>query len=201
MKQFDVVVVGSGHAGVEAGHVASRMACSVLMITVRWEHTAVMSCNPSIGGLGKGHIVKEMDILGGLMGQVADKSCIQFKRLNSSKGPAVRGSRAQCDKNHYSHLMRQELEKQKNITTLSAEVKALIFKNNICCGVVTDKDEKIYAKTVILSAGTFMRGILHIGAQKKQGGRQGEKATFGLSDQLKALGFPVHRLKPALLLA
>ena len=195
MKEFDVIVVGSGHAGVEAGYVSARMGCSVLMVTVNWQHTAFMSCNPSIGGLGKGHIVKEIDILGGLMGRMADKSCIQFKRLNSSKGPAVRGSRAQCDKSYYSSFVQKELEKQKNIKTLSAEVKALIVEKDRCRGVITHKGEKIKAKAVILSAGTFMKGILHIGDQKKEGGREGEKATFGLSDQLKSLGFPVHRLK------
>ena len=195
MNHFDVIVVGSGHAGVEAGYVSARMGCSVLMVTVHWKHTAFMSCNPSIGGLGKGHIVKEIDILGGLMGGMADQSCIQFKRLNSSKGPAVRGSRAQCDKKYYSLFVRKEMERHKNIATLSAEVKSLLIEKGHCRGVVTDKGEQIKGRTVILSAGTFMKGILHIGDQQKEGGREGEKATFGLSDQLKSLGFPVHRLK------
>ena len=195
MKPFDVIVVGSGHAGVEAGYVSARMGCSVLMVTVHWEHTAFMSCNPSIGGLGKGHIVKEMDVLGGLMGIAADKSCIQFKRLNSSKGPAVRGSRAQCDKSYYSSFVQKELEKHPLISTLSAEVKSLLIEKGQCRGVVTHKGETLRAKAVILSAGTFMKGILHIGSDKKEGGREGGKATVGLSDQLKSLGFPVHRLK------
>ena len=195
MKEFDVIVVGSGHAGVEAGYASARLGCSVLMVTVKWQNTAFMSCNPSIGGLGKGHIVKEIDILGGLMARMADKSCIQFKRLNSSKGPAVRGSRAQCDKIHYSTFMREALEKHPKIQVLSAEVKSLILEKKTCRGVITQDGTKIKAKAVILSAGTFMKGILHIGAQQKEGGREGERATFGLSDQLKSLGFPVHRLK------
>ncbi len=195
MKIFDVIVVGSGHAGVEAAYASARKNCSVLMVTVDWNRTAHMSCNPSIGGLGKGHIVKEMDILGGLMGRAADATCIQFKLLNSSKGPAVRGSRTQCDKDLYSAFVKTYLEKQKNISYLSAEVKSLLFEKNSCKGVVTDKGDKIRAHSVILTTGTFMKGLLHIGSQKKAFGRVGEKATEGLSDQLKSLGFPVYRLK------
>lgn len=195
MKIFDVIVVGSGHAGVEAAYVAARKGCSVLIVTVDWNRTAHMSCNPSIGGLGKGHIVKEIDILGGLMGRAADATCIQFKLLNSSKGPAVRGSRAQCDKNLYSAFVKTYLEKQENISYLSTEVKALMFEKNSCTGVITDKGDNIRARSVILTTGTFMKGLMHIGSQTKACGRVGEKATEGLSDQLKSLGFPVYRLK------
>lgn len=195
MKEFDVIVVGSGHAGVEAAYAAARRNCSVLMITVDWDRTAHMSCNPSIGGLGKGHIVKELDILGGLMARAADVTCIQFKLLNSSKGPAVRGSRAQCDKLLYSRFVKNYLSSVKNISSLSAEVKTLIFEKNKCRGVVIDKGERILAQAVILTTGTFMKGMMHVGSQKKSGGRVGEKATEGLSDQLKTLGFPVYRLK------
>ena len=195
MKNFDVIVVGSGHAGVEAAYAAARRGCSVLMITVDWERTAHMSCNPSIGGLGKGHIVKELDILGGLMGRAADATCIQFKLLNSSKGPAVRGSRAQCDKALYSCFVKSYLSSVENISSLSVEVKALIFEKNRCRGVITDKGEKILAGAVILTTGTFMKGMMHIGSHQKSGGRVGEQATEGLSDQLKALGFSVYRLK------
>ena len=195
MKRFDVIVVGSGHAGVEAAYAAARRGCFVLVITVDWERTAHMSCNPSVGGLGKGHIVKELDILGGLMGRAADTSCIQFKLLNSSKGPAVRGSRAQCDKDFYSAFVKEYLSSIKSISTLSAEVKSLVFDRNSCQGVITDKREKILAQAVILTTGTFMKGIMHIGSHQKSGGRVGEKSTEGLSDQLKALGFPVYRLK------
>ena len=195
MRKVDVIVVGSGHAGVEAAYAAARLGCSVLMVTVDWDRTAHMSCNPSIGGLGKGHIVKELDILGGLMGRAADATCIQFKLLNSSKGPAVRGSRAQCDKRLYSRFVKDYLASVKNISSLSAEVKALVFKKNKCEGVITDKGERLLSQTVILTTGTFMRGMMHIGSSQKSGGRAGEKATEGLSDQLKILGFPVYRLK------
>ncbi|MDE0119478.1 MAG: tRNA uridine-5-carboxymethylaminomethyl(34) synthesis enzyme MnmG [Bdellovibrionales bacterium] len=195
MEIFDVIVVGSGHAGVEAAYAAARRDCSVLIVTVDKERTAHMSCNPSIGGLGKGHIVKELDILGGLMGRAADASCIQFKLLNRSKGPAVRGSRAQCDKHFYSAFVKKYLFSLKEVSVLSAEVKTLVLDKNKCKGVITDKGEKILSKTVILTTGTFMKGMMYIGSEQKSGGRVGEKATTGLSDQLKTLGFPVHRLK------
>jgi tRNA uridine 5-carboxymethylaminomethyl modification enzyme len=195
MKKFDVIVVGSGHAGVEAAYAAARRGCSVLMVTVDWERTAHMSCNPSIGGLGKGHIVKEIDILGGLMGRAADATCIQFKLLNSSKGPAVRGSRAQCDKGLYSGFIKDYLSSVENISFLSAEVKALAFEQNRCTGIITDKEENISAQVVVLTTGTFMKGMMHIGSHRKSGGRMGEKATQGLSDQLETLGFSVYRLK------
>ena len=195
MKSFNVVVVGSGHAGVEAAYAAARRGCSVLIVTVDWERTAYMSCNPSVGGLGKGHIVKELDILGGLMGKAADATCIQFKLLNSSKGPAVRGSRAQCDKILYSSFVKNYLSSVENVSFLSAEVKSLHLEKGKCKGVITDKGEKIWAQAVVLTTGTFMRGLMHIGATQKSGGRVGEKATEGLSDQLKSLGFPVYRLK------
>ena len=192
---YDVIVVGSGHAGVEAGYASARKGCSTLMVTVDWQKTAHMSCNPSIGGLGKGHIVKEIDILGGLMPRMADKACIQFRLLNRSKGPAVRGSRTQCDKNLYSLFVRKYLEGVKNLSFLSTEVKALLIEKGQVKGVITDKGETIYSKAVVLTTGTFMRGLMHIGSHKNPGGRVGEKATEGLSDQLKTLGFPVYRLK------
>ena len=195
MKSFDVIVVGSGHAGVEAALAASRKGCSVLIATVDWEKTAFMSCNPSIGGVGKGHIVKEIDILGGFMGRAADLSCVQFKLLNSSKGPAVRGSRAQCDKDIYRQTVREYVASVPNISPISQEIKSLLFEKNQCKGVVTEKGDSLFSKTVVLTTGTFMKGLMHIGSLQKPGGRVGEKAVSGLSDQLKSLGFPVYRLK------
>ena len=192
---FDIIVVGSGHAGVEAALAASRLKFRVLIITVNWNKTAHMSCNPSIGGLGKGHIVKEIDILGGVMGRAADFSCIQFKRLNASKGPAVRGSRAQCDKEIYSAYIRDFVKQQKNISYLNNEVKSLIFEKNKCIGVKIDKGDSIFSKAVVLTTGTFMRAIMHIGSVKQAGGRMGDPSAVGLSDQLKSLGLKVYRLK------
>ena len=195
MKSFDVIVVGSGHAGVEAALAASRKGCSVLIATVDWNKTAFMSCNPSIGGVGKGHIVKEIDILGGFMGRAADLSCVQFKLLNRSKGPAVRGSRAQCDKDIYRQTVRDYVASVSNISPISVEIKSLLFEKEECKGVITAQGDSIYSQTVVLTTGTFMKGLMHIGSVRKPGGRVGEKAVSGLSDQLKALGFPVYRLK------
>ncbi len=192
---FDILVVGSGHAGIEAAGIAAQLGHKVLVVTVQWDRTGQMSCNPSIGGLAKGHIVKEIDILGGLMGRAADYSCLQFKRLNSKKGPAVRGSRMQCDKDIYSACMRKNLLKKPSLSFVSAEVKSLILKKNKCRGVITDKGESFLARVVILTTGTFMKGLMHIGSVQTPGGRVGEKATEGLSDQLKSEGFKVFRLK------
>lgn len=194
-NNFDIIVVGGGHAGVEAALVASRLGHETLLLTSSISTVAFMSCNPSIGGLGKGHIVKEIDLLGGFMAQAADKSCIQFKRLNQSKGPAVRGSRAQCDKNIYSTEVQKFLLSQNNLTVQEAEVKELILKNEEVKGVVLKEGSFIYSHSVILTTGTFMRGVLHIGDQRIAGGRVGEKATAGLSDQLANEGFAVTRLK------
>lgn len=192
---FDIIVVGGGHAGAEAALATSRLGHSTLLLTNSISTIAFMSCNPSIGGLGKGHIVKEIDLLGGFMGQAADAACIQFKKLNQSKGPAVRGSRAQCDKYIYSKQVQQRLLKQKNLIIKEAEVKKLILKNQKVEGVILKDDSKIFSHSVILTTGTFMKGVLHIGETKISGGRVGEKATVGLSDQLAKQGFLVTRLK------
>ncbi|MBE8221113.1 MAG: tRNA uridine-5-carboxymethylaminomethyl(34) synthesis enzyme MnmG [Bdellovibrionales bacterium] len=194
-NNFDIIVVGGGHAGVEAALAAARLGHSTLLLTGSIDTISFMSCNPSIGGLGKGHIVKEIDLLGGFMAQAADKSCIQFKKLNQSKGPAVRGSRAQCDKNIYSKTVQDFILKQKNLTVQEAEVKKLILKKSEAKGVVLKDDAEIFSSAVILTTGTFMRGVLHIGDHRISGGRVGEKATVGLSDQLVNQGFVSTRLK------
>ena len=191
----DVIVVGSGHAGVEAAYAAARLKLRVLVVTMDFEKTAFMSCNPSIGGVAKGHIVKEIDVLGGIMPRGADLSCIQYKRLNASKGPAVRGTRMQCDKDQYSFCVRTYLSKVPGVSYLSEEVESLIIEKNKCLGVVTCSGRNIKSRAVILTTGTFMRALLHFGSLKKQGGRMGEQGTCGLSLQLKSLGVKPYRLK------
>lgn len=194
-EQFEVVVVGAGHAGIEACLAASRLGLKTLMITTNIQRIGFMSCNPSIGGLAKGHMVREIDVMGGEMGRAADESCIQFKRLNSRKGPAVRGSRAQCDKDLYSSYMSQVLMSQENLTVMEGEVKDLCLKAGHCTGVRLSDGSIISSKATIITTGTFMRGVMHIGLEREEGGRVGDKATIGISDQLASLGFQVRRLK------
>ena len=193
--EYDAIVVGAGHAGVEACLAASRLGLKTLLVTSNIDRIAYMSCNPSIGGLAKGHMVREIDILGGQMGIAADLSCIQFKRLNASRGPAVRGSRAQCDKHVYSDLQTKTLREQENLSLLESEVKRLILNRNLCEGVVLQDGSEIRSKTVIVTTGTFMNGVMHFGLKQISGGRIGDKASVGLSDQIADFGFEVKRLK------
>lgn len=195
MREFDVIVVGAGHAGIEAALAASRLGQRTLVITTNLPRVGYMSCNPSIGGLGKGHIVREIDVLGGAMGEVADRTCIQFKRLNARKGPAVRGSRSQCDKDLYCAEMGQRLGSTENLTLVEGEAKSLILEGGRCRGILTDQDVRLEAQAVIITTGTFMNAVMHIGLERIAGGRVGDKATVGISDQLRALGFTVTRLK------
>lgn len=192
---FDVIVVGAGHAGIEACLATSRLGLETLVVTTNTDRIGYMSCNPSIGGLAKGHMVREIDILGGEMGRVADETCIQFKRLNSTKGPAVRGSRAQCDKEEYNKKMRSLLETTENLQVQKGEVKRLLLEGSVCRGVVLDDGSEIHSKTVVITAGTFMNGVMHIGLSREAGGRVGDQASVGLSDQLREFGFDVRRLK------
>ncbi len=195
MENFDVIVIGAGHAGIEASLVASRLGLSTLLLTNNLSRIGYMSCNPSIGGLAKGHMVKEIDILGGEMGIAADKNCIQFRRLNASRGPAVRGSRAQCDKDRYCDYMRERVQSCENLSVRELEARELIIDKSVCRGIVTSDGTKIFSKTVVLCAGTFMNAVMHFGLKQVPGGRIGDQATIGISNQLSSLGFKVSRLK------
>lgn len=194
-QKYDVIVVGAGHAGVEACLAAARLGLKTLMVTTNLDRIAYMSCNPSVGGLAKGHMVRELDVLGGQMGLAADETCIQYKRLNSSKGPAVRGTRVQNDKHRYSQYQTAILKNQENLDLLQGEVKRLILQGDLCAGVVLEDGSEIFSKSVVITTGTFMNGVMHIGLRQEAGGRVGDKASIGLSDQLAQFGFEVKRLK------
>ncbi len=192
---FDVIVVGAGHAGIEAALAAARLGCSTLVITLNLDHIGQMSCNPAIGGIGKGHLVKEIDALGGEMARAIDETGIQFRKLNTKKGPAVRASRAQADKALYRQRMKRRLETAAGITLYQGSVERLLLEGDRVCGVATQMGEEILGSTVVLTTGTFLNGLIHVGQKQVQAGRAGDFAATGLSEQLASLGFPVGRLK------
>ncbi len=194
-KVFDVIVVGAGHAGIEACLASARMGCSTLMLTLNLDHIGQMSCNPAIGGIGKGHLVKEIDALGGEMGRAIDETGIQFRVLNTKKGPAVRASRAQADKALYRQRMKRVLETCPNLTLRQGSVEALIVKSGKLHGVETQIGERFFGRKVILTTGTFLKGLIHIGDRNYSAGRAGDFAVHGLSESLVNLGFKVGRLK------
>ncbi len=194
-QQFDVIVVGGGHAGTEAALASARMGVNTLLLTHNIETLGQMSCNPAIGGIGKGHLVKEIDALGGVMATAIDKSGIQFRTLNSSKGPAVRATRAQADRSLYKSAIREVLEKQPNLTLFQQSCDDLIVEKNRVTGVVTQMGVKFKAKTVVLTVGTFLGGTIHIGMENFKGGRAGDPPSIALADRLRELPFRVDRLK------
>ena len=194
-QQFDVIVVGGGHAGTEAALAAARMGCATLLLTHNIETLGQMSCNPSIGGIGKGHLVKEVDALGGAMALATDEAGIQFRILNSSKGPAVRATRAQADRVLYKAAIRQRLENQPNLWLFQQAVDDLLLEGDRVVGAVTQVGVHFRAKTVVLTAGTFLNGQIHIGLERYGAGRAGDPAALSLSARLKELKLPQGRLK------
>ena len=195
MSNYEVIVIGAGHAGIEAGVASARMGCKTLMLTMDINSIGRMSCNPAIGGVGKGQLVKEIDALGGAMAKAADACGIQFRILNASKGAAVQSSRAQIDMDKYASFMKELVLNTENLQVKEAEVKKLIIKDNIVRGIVTQKGENIEAKCVVISPGTFLDGLIHIGLKHYSGGRINEPAAIGLADDLRSLGFNVLTFK------
>lgn len=194
-RSFDVIVIGGGHAGVEAAAAAARMGASTALVTHRFATIGAMSCNPAIGGLGKGHLVREVDALDGLMGRVADAGGIQFRVLNRRKGPAVRGPRAQADRKLYASAMQAEIRATENLTVIEGEAEDLLFDGSRVTAVVLASGDVFRAGSVVLTTGTFLRGLIHIGEVKIPAGRVGEAPSHGLSRALARFGFPLGRLK------
>src|ERR1700752_123911 len=194
-QEYDIIVVGAGHAGCEAAAAASNLGSRTLLITMNMQTIAQMSCNPAMGGIAKGKIVREIDALGGYSGIVTDLSTIQFRMLNRSKGPAMWSPRAQNDRVLFSIKWREMLEQTPNLDFYQDMVKALLIKDGKCTGVVTGLGHEIKAKSMVLTNGTFLNGIVHIGEKNFGGGRMAERAATGITEQLVSLGFESDRLK------
>ncbi len=195
MRHFDVVVVGAGHAGCEAAAAAARLGAAVAVVTLDRGTVAQMPCNPAIGGIGKGHLVAEIDALGGLQGWAADRAGIQFKTLNRSRGPAVWGPRAQCDKRRYQQVVRRVVGGLRGVTLVEAEVEGLLAEGARATGVIVRGGERIKARAVILTTGTFLGGVLHTGDERRPGGRLGERPSTALGESLSDLGLELRRFK------
>ena len=195
MITYDVAVIGGGHAGCEAALASARMGCRTILFNINLDSIALMSCNPAIGGLAKGQLVKEIDALGGEMGKVTDKTAVHFRMLNASKGPAVHSSRMQCDKQLYRLTMKAVVENQPNLYIRQAMIESLVIEDGTVIGVL-DQSEHFYgAKKVIITTGTFLNGLVHVGASQTPSGRAGELASIGLANNLKELGFDIGRMK------
>jgi len=195
MNNYDVIVIGAGHAGIEASLAASRLGCKTLLLTLGRETIGLMSCNPAVGGVGKGQLVKEIDALGGQMAKAADACGIQFRILNASKGAAVQSSRSQIDMERYKNYMREVVEAHENLFIQEAEVRKLIVKEAKVRGIVTDKEEELNSTCVIICPGTFLDGLIHLGLNHFSGGRINESASIALASNLKELGFNLLRFK------
>ena len=195
MNNFDVIVIGGGHAGVEAAAAASRMGAKTALITMKINTIGEMSCNPAIGGLGKGHLVREIDALDGIMAKAIDMSGIQFRMLNKSRGPAVQGPRSQADREMYKKAINNLLEKETNLSIYQSTIKDLKIENKTVCGVVLEDDKKFFSKSVVLTTGTFLGGIIHLGNDRISAGRIGDNSSVSLSKKIRSLNLPIGRLK------
>src|SRR6218665_2412846 len=194
-EEYDVIVVGAGHAGCEAAHAAATMGSKTLLVTMNLQNIAQMSCNPAMGGVAKGQIVREIDALGGMSGIISDHTMLQFRMLNRSKGPAMWSPRCQSDRMEFALMWRDTLEKNKNIDFWQEMAVGLLVKDNKVIGIKTALGLEIKAKSVVLTNGTFLNGVIHIGEKHYGGGRTGESAAYGITEQLISLGFESGRMK------
>src|SRR5215470_10344063 len=192
---FDVIVIGGGHAGCEAAYVAAQIGARTALVTIDANSIGQMSCNPAIGGIAKGHLVREVDALGGIMGEVIDETGIQFRLLNRSRGPAVQSPRAQADRNLYRKEMRRRLEATEHLTIIGAEVAEILVEGGSVCGIELADGTRLTARAVVLTTGTFLNGLVHVGKKTFPAGRAGERASIRLAQCVRAIGFKTGRLK------